>query len=108
MPSTVSLFQGESTWVKKLRQREILNLDANSEIINLKPESFLVIKQSSRQQLESFQDQNFFITRLIIRDVVQADAGTYYCVDLKNSNFKYTNLLVKAGTYRIQILVIYD
>ena len=87
--------------MKKLRHGEIV--DPNSEVIDLNPYAFVVIKESSpKTNVESKRDdvQGLFRTILTLQDVSVDDAGMYICIvddHQDRSLFKYTYLHVQEG-----------
>ena len=87
--------------MKRLRHGEIV--DANSEVIDLNPYAFVVIKESSpKTNVESKRDdvQGLFRTILTLQDVSVEDAGMYICIvddHQDRSLFKYTYLHVQEG-----------
>ena len=74
----------------------------NEAVIRLQSDSFLVLDNSPRLQVQDLEAlDGIHISKLIISNVTPEDAGTYYCV-VTNTNegrntFKYAHLHVKSG-----------
>ncbi len=93
-------FQGKSYWLKKLSPDE-RNPDSR-QVINLNPENFLIIEESTNVHLENVvdEDQDFYISRLVLSKVSPTDAGMYICVMTDQddkSTFKTAYLHVQKG-----------
>jgi hypothetical protein len=90
-------------WLKKLEPGES---PENMDVINLKPDAFLVIHETPSRLLERELDtsRSEYLNRLIIPQVVNSDSGMYICVvndpnDPKSGfKFKSAYLHVNQGT----------